>query len=63
MIPLRRCGVHGIRLRLGKDPNFYSPYPLHIVDMNAARELYETSKMTTPTFKWWSMLQDCKPPR
>lgn len=32
MIPLRRCGSHALRLRLNNSPQFYSPYPLHIVD-------------------------------
>ena len=32
MIPLRRCGSHALRLRLNFNPEFYSPYPLHIVD-------------------------------
>jgi hypothetical protein len=32
MIPLRRCGSHALRLRLNMAPQFYSPYPLHIVD-------------------------------
>ena len=33
MIPLRRCGSHALRLRLNLSPQFYSPYPLHLVDM------------------------------
>jgi len=32
MIPLRRCGSHALRLRLNLNPEFYAPYPLHIVD-------------------------------
>jgi Sulfotransferase family len=32
MIPLRRCGSHALRLRLNFHPDFYAPYPLHIVD-------------------------------
>ncbi|CAF9906186.1 MAG: hypothetical protein HETSPECPRED_006097 [Heterodermia speciosa] len=32
MIPLRRCGSHAVRLRLNFNPDFYAPYPLHIVD-------------------------------
>lgn len=32
MIPLRRCGSHALRLRLNNSPEFFSPYPLHIVD-------------------------------
>lgn len=32
MIPLRRCGSHALRLRLNNSEEFYSPYPLHIVD-------------------------------
>jgi hypothetical protein len=40
MIPLRRCGSHAIRLRLGFDPDFYSPYPLHMVDLKSLIPLY-----------------------
>jgi len=32
MIPLRRCGSHALRLRLNFSSDFYSPYPLHLVD-------------------------------
>lgn len=32
MTPLRRCGSHALRLRLNANPDFYAPYPLHIVD-------------------------------
>ncbi len=32
MIPIRRCGSHALRLRLNVSSEFYSPYPLHIVD-------------------------------
>jgi hypothetical protein len=32
MIPLRRCGSHALRLRLNLNPDFHSPYPLHIID-------------------------------
>jgi len=32
MMPLRRCGSHALRLRMNFNPEFYSPYPLHIVD-------------------------------
>jgi hypothetical protein len=32
MIPLRRCGSHALRLRLNNSQEFFSPYPLHIVD-------------------------------
>ena len=32
MIPIRRCGSHALRLRLNVSPEFYSPYPLHIID-------------------------------
>ncbi|MBC3884973.1 sulfotransferase family protein [Undibacterium griseum] len=32
MTPLRRCGSHALRLRLNNSPEFYSPYPLHIID-------------------------------
>jgi hypothetical protein len=40
MIPLRRCGSHALRLRLNMSPQFYSPYPLHIVDFMPLVPLY-----------------------
>lgn len=40
MIPLRRCGSHALRLRLNFSPEFYSPYPLHIVDFMPLVPLY-----------------------
>lgn len=40
MIPLRRCGSHALRLRLNASPDFYSPYPLHIVDFMPLVSLY-----------------------
>ena len=40
MIPLRRCGSHALRLRLNFNPQFYSPYPLHIVDFMPMVPLY-----------------------
>ena len=40
MIPLRRCGSHAIRLRLNFSHEFYSPYPLHIVDFMPLVPLY-----------------------
>ena len=40
MIPLRRCGSHALRLRLNFSPDFYSPYPLHIVDLMPKLPLY-----------------------
>jgi hypothetical protein len=40
MIPLRRCGSHALRLRLNFSPEFYSPYPLHIVDFIPLLKLY-----------------------
>ncbi|MBA5637878.1 sulfotransferase [Duganella sp. LX20W] len=40
MIPLRRCGSHALRLRLNMSPQFYSPYPLHIVDFMPLLPLY-----------------------
>lgn len=40
MIPIRRCGSHALRLRLNLSPDFYSPYPLHIVDFMPLLELY-----------------------
>ncbi|WP_047244029.1 sulfotransferase family protein [Chromobacterium subtsugae] len=40
MIPLRRCGSHALRLRLNFSREFYSPYPLHIVDFMPMLPLY-----------------------
>lgn len=40
MIPLRRCGSHALRLRLNFNRQFYSPYPLHIVDLMPLVERY-----------------------
>jgi hypothetical protein len=40
MVPLRRCGSHALRLRLNFNPQFYSPYPLHIVDFVPLLPLY-----------------------
>ncbi len=40
MIPLRRCGSHALRLRLNMSPQFYAPYPLHIVDLMPLVPLY-----------------------
>jgi hypothetical protein len=40
MIPLRRCGSHALRLRLNFNSQFYSPYPLHIVDFMPLVPLY-----------------------
>ncbi len=40
MIPLRRCGSHALRLRLNFNPDFYSPYPLHIVDFLPLADRY-----------------------
>jgi hypothetical protein len=40
MIPLRRCGSHALRLRLNFNTQFYSPYPLHIVDFMPMVPLY-----------------------
>ena len=40
MIPLRRCGSHALRLRLNANPDFYAPYPLHIVDFMPLLQLY-----------------------
>ena len=40
MIPLRRCGSHALRLRLNFNPDFYSPYPLHVVDFMPIVPLY-----------------------
>jgi hypothetical protein len=37
MMPLRRCGSHALRLRLNFNIEFYSPYPLHIVDFMPLR--------------------------
>ena len=40
MTPIRRCGSHALRLRLNLSPDFYSPYPLHIVDFMPLIKLY-----------------------
>ena len=40
MIPIRRCGSHALRLRLNFSPEFYSPYPLHIIDFVPLVKLY-----------------------
>ncbi|UTH73304.1 sulfotransferase [Chromobacterium sp. IIBBL 290-4] len=40
MIPLRRCGSHALRLRLNFSRDFYSPYPLHLVDFVPLLPLY-----------------------
>jgi hypothetical protein len=40
MIPIRRCGSHALRLRLNFSPEFYSPYPIHIVDFMELVSLY-----------------------
>jgi hypothetical protein len=40
MTPLRRCGSHALRLRLNFNIEFYSPYPLHIVDFMPLLPLY-----------------------
>ncbi|AJY30841.1 sulfotransferase domain protein [Burkholderia thailandensis 34] len=40
MIPLRRCGSHALRLRLNLNSQFYSPYPLHVVDFMPLLPLY-----------------------
>lgn len=40
MIPLRRCGSHALRLRLNFNPDFYAPYPLHIVDFMPTVPMY-----------------------
>jgi len=40
MVPLRRCGSHALRLRLNFNRDFYSPYPLHIVDFMPLVPMY-----------------------
>ena len=40
MMPLRRCGSHALRVRLNASPDFYAPYPLHIVDFLPLVPLY-----------------------
>ena len=40
MIPIRRCGSHALRLRLNFSPEFYSPYPMHIIDFVPLVKLY-----------------------
>ena len=40
MTPIRRCGSHALRLRLNQSPEFYSPYPLHIIDFMPLLGMY-----------------------
>lgn len=40
MTPIRRCGSHALRLRLNLSPDFYSPYPLHLVDFMPLLQFY-----------------------
>ena len=40
MTPIRRCGSHALRLRLNFSDEFYSPYPLHIVEFMPLLPLY-----------------------
>ena len=40
MTPIRRCGSHALRLRLNASADFYSPYPMHIVDFMPLVDLY-----------------------
>jgi Sulfotransferase family len=40
MTPIRRCGSHALRLRLNQSPDFYSPYPMHLVDLMPLVNLY-----------------------
>jgi len=40
MTPIRRCGSHALRLRLNLSDEFYSPYPLHIVEFMPLVPLY-----------------------
>lgn len=40
MVPLRRCGSHALRLRLNFNSDFYSPYPLHLVDFMPLVDMY-----------------------
>ena len=40
MTPIRRCGSHALRLRLNLSPDFYSPYPMHIIDFMPLVKLY-----------------------
>lgn len=40
MIPIRRCGSHALRLRLNFSPDFYSPYPLRIIEFMPLVEMY-----------------------
>ena len=38
MIPIRRCGSHALHLNFF--PDFYSPYPLHIIDFMPLIQFY-----------------------
>lgn len=51
MIPLRRCGSHALRLRLNFSDEFYSPYPLHIVDFMPLLPLYGDLEDDSAYFK------------
>ncbi|MCI5140753.1 MAG: sulfotransferase [Candidatus Electrothrix sp. ATG1] len=51
MIPLRRCGSHALRLRLNLSPEFYAPYPLHIVDFIDLLPLYGDLNQPTRYFQ------------
>lgn len=45
MIPIRRCGSHALRLRLNCSPDFYSPYPLHLVDFMPLLKFYGNKEL------------------
>ncbi len=51
MIPLRRCGSHAIRLRLSANSDFYSPYPLHLVDFMPLVKYYGSLEDDTNYFR------------
>jgi len=40
MIPLKARGSHALRFTLNFSPDFYSPYPLHLVDFMPLLRLY-----------------------
>lgn len=50
MIPLRRCGSNAIRLRMNLHSEFYSPYPLHLCDIEKPDP--DTLKDDLVYFQW-----------
>jgi hypothetical protein len=55
MVPIRRCGSHALRLRLNFSPDFYSPYPLHLVDFMPLLNFYGDLK---DDFNYFQLVND-----